>query len=99
MAQLLQTIEVPAMNKFGLEYFECRFGYRIVVGTAFHAEGPCNAKCFYDLVNDFVFKLTASIRVKHLDVAQISLHHGKCVIDQLRVFVDTGAVTNNFPIE
>ena len=78
-SQLLKSVKPAACNEFRIDHLEGRFGNRVVIGAAPHAQGTAGLKAFQEFGNQSIVKLAAPVCVKDLDFKQVPLHAmGRC---------------------
>ena len=63
------------------------------------AERALNFKCFQSFINRPILEFVAAIRMKYLDILQISFYGLKRMFYKVCCFAATGAVTNYFSIK
>ena len=79
-SQLLNRVKPPACNEFRLDHLEGRFGNRVVIGAAFHAQSAATLKVSQEFINQNIIKLAAPVCVKELDFKQVPIHEGKGIL-------------------
>jgi len=93
--QLIERVKAPGGDELRLDHLERRFGHRIVVGAAHHAQGTADLEAVEQFVDQGVVEFAAPVGMEYLDVEEVPLHCRKGLVHQLGVFVRARAVPDN----
>lgn len=96
---MMKALKLHLVYEFGFHHLVGGFHYGVVIGTAFHAQRTADLKGLQKLVHLFIFKFTATVCLKSLNLMQITLCCGEGARNQISVLVRTCTMTDNLSIE